>query len=52
VLLITKKLEETPPYNLKIIFTINNIPYGFDTQEPKEEQRTTDSNTITEETIV
>lgn len=34
VLLITKKLEEVPPYNLKIIFTINNVPFGFDTQEP------------------
>lgn len=34
LLVITKKLEKIPPYNLKIKFTINNTPFSFDT--PKE----------------
>lgn len=33
LLVITKKLEKIPPYNLKIKFTINNTPFDFDTPQ-------------------
>lgn len=34
LLLITKKLEDIPLYNIKTKFTINNTPFSFDTQKP------------------
>jgi len=49
VLVITKKIGEISPYNLKIKFTINNTPFDFVTQDT-DSQKTI--GTIKEETVI
>ncbi len=49
LLVITKKIGEISPYNLKIKFTINNTPFDFDTKDTIPQPIV---GTIKEETVI